>query len=288
MGRSSRQRAEERRRREQAAAEQAAAPSPAPPTRLQRLTARFYGIPGASLTIGFCQLLWRAWPYIFRRGEDADFLWDLWIKAGGDFPVLIQAITSPFFGAALIAGGIAYAVFAKEPERSVPPIVPKIGWAIVGLCGLLLGGAFISEQMLRASHIGTYVTDLVSERHLTPAQISQLKERLGPLADKFHHSLDVAAADNPEARGYAIELMIALQLAGLRVNSANSQLPMPIKMEPLNTAVKGVFIQIPHSAQPSEEVTILTQALNDAGIKTSFYGNPMFWNDNYMLTVGLK
>ena len=217
MGRSSRERAEARRLRELEAAKVAAAPPPPPPpTRWQRFRNRLKGIPGASMLLGLVQIIWRYWPNAFRRGEDADFILDLWTRAGGDFPMLMQAITSPLFGLALIIGGIGYAAFAKEPEKPVPAVIPKIAWAVIGICAFLLGTVFLFDQFLRESHVGQYISDLTRERHLTESQRAKLKELLAPDVAVFTRPIDVAAADNPEASGYAIELMIALTQAGLK------------------------------------------------------------------------
>lgn len=288
MGQASRRRAKARRLREMEAAKAAAAPPPPPPNRWQRFRKRIKGVPGASLLLGLLQLIWRYWPTAFRRGEDADFLLDLWTRAGGDIPLLIQTITSPFFGFALILGGIGYAAFAKEPEKRVPAIIPRIAWSVIVICALLLGTAFLFEQFLRASHIGQYVSDLTSERHVTESQRKQLKDILGPVANKFPRLIEVSAADNPEARGYARELMAALTLAGLKVASLNPRIAQPTEMHAFDTKVKGVFMQIPNSKNPSEEVMILWNALNKVGIRTVFYKNLDYWNDNYNITVGLK
>jgi hypothetical protein len=158
MGRSSRQRAQARHQRETEVAQAVGATSPPPPpSRWRRLLNRIKGVPGASFGLGLVQLLWHYAPFIFRRGEDADFVFDLWTKAGGDFPMLIQAITSPIFGLALIGTGIGYAIIAKEPEKSVPAFVPKIAWVIVGISGFLLGTAILFDQFLRESHISQYI-----------------------------------------------------------------------------------------------------------------------------------
>jgi hypothetical protein len=236
------------------------------------------------------QLVWSYAPFVFRRGEDADFIFDLWTKAGGDFPALIQAITSPLFGLALIAGGVGYAIFAKEPEKPVAPYVPKIAWAIIGFCGVVLGTAFLFEQFLRESHVGEYVAQLTKERHVTKAQADKLKEILGPVSGNFpqkHSSVDVMAADNSESRGYAAELMVALTFAGLRISSANPRMPTPLEMHAIGN-VKGVFIQVADVNKPPPEAVLLADALNKADIKTTFWNNDQFWIDNYILTVGLR
>jgi hypothetical protein len=289
MGRSSRGRAEARKRREMEAARAASAPpAPLPPSRFQRFRNRIGGIPGASLLLGLLQLIWRYWPTIFRRGEDTDFLFGLWTKAGGDFPMLIQAITSPFFGLALILGGIGYAALAKEPDKQVPSWVPKIGWAVIGVCALLLSVTFLFDEFLRESHIGQYVTDLTSERHVTEAQRVKLKEILAPNGDLFKRSVDVAAASSPEAGGFAIDLMSALDFAGLKATIKDPRNPTPPIELKAYGAIRGVYIIVANPDNPPKEASVLLDALNQVGIKTVYSKNLDFWIDNYVVAVGPK
>jgi hypothetical protein len=272
------------------AAKAAVGASPAPPTKWwRRLINRIKGIPGASFGVGLLQLLWNYAPFIFRRGEDTDFLWGLWIRAGGDFPMLVQAITSPFFGIALIAGGIGYAIFAKEPERPVSPIVPKIGWAVVAVCALVLSTMFLFEEFLKASRIGQYVHDLTDERHLTEHQREKIKENLEPISKQFKRQIAVYAVDNPEVSGYAVEIMKALKASGLPImNADDPNFTIPLQARTVGTELKGVKILVSDPKNPPDEAKLIAHALNDADIVTGFHNSRDYWIDNYAIVVTYK
>ena len=291
MGRASREAKQRRAEQARLAANAAAAPAPPPPpSRWKKVAQRFSGFPRIALGVGLLQILWRWAIILFRRGEDTQFALDLWRGAGGDVPMLVQAVSSPFFGLALIVASIGYAFFGKEPSKKVEvhPAIPAVGWFVVILCGVLVGSVILFDMFLRQSHVAQFVADLTTERHVTETQRADLKRYLAPDAASFTHILDVAAAQNPEATGYAIELMTALALAGLKVRTLDTNIIRPIPMNALNTGVKGVFILVVDQKQPPKEAATLFDALNKSGIKTTYWYAPQFFLDQYSLTVGLR
>ncbi len=288
MGRASREARRKRAERIQNAA--ASPPPPPPPSKIQRLRRRFGGWPGAGLGVGAIQMLWRLGTMLFRRGEDADFALDLWRSAGGDVPMLVQAVSSPIFGLALVLVSVSYAFFGKEPNKKIPvhPAVPIVGWAVVILCGVLTGSVFLFDAFVQTSNISQIVEQVTGERHVTESQKAKIKDIIGPVASTFPRALSVAAADNPEANAYAIELMIAFGQAGLKIETLDPHTLIPRPMRALSPNVKGVFFEVHDPNNLPQEVTILSKALQNAGIPPKFYTTPQLGPDNYLLTVGLK
>jgi hypothetical protein len=135
---------------------------------------------------------------------------------------------------------------------------------------------------------GQYEISIPSERHITELQRSRLKEILGPVAPNFPRALSVAAADNPESNGYAIELMIALGQAGLKIASLNENMLVPAPMRALAPNVRGAFFQVHDPENPPQEAKDISKALTAAGITTNIYNNQNFPDMDYALTVGLK
>ena len=98
----------------------------------------------------------------------------------------------------------------------------------------------------------------------------------------------MAAEANPEASGYAIEIMAALALSGLKVASINARMLQPFMLIAMDATVRGVFFQVRDIKNIPEEVQLLQGALKDAGIKAIFYYNPDLQQADYALSVGLK
>jgi hypothetical protein len=135
---------------------------------------------------------------------------------------------------------------------------------------------------------GQHEISFDSDRHVTEAQRAKIKEIVGPVASTFPRALSVAAADNPESNAYAIELMIAFGLAGLKIESLNSATLIPRPMRALSPNVRGVFFEVHDPNNLPHEVQILRNALANAYITTVLYYTPQLGEDNYLLTVGLK
>jgi hypothetical protein len=55
---------------------------------------------------------------------------------GGTKAMIASAMTTPFFGLALVLGGVAYTVFVGEPKKGVQghPFWPYVGWAVFAVC----------------------------------------------------------------------------------------------------------------------------------------------------------
>jgi hypothetical protein len=217
MGRASRARTQARQRHAMQAANGGGQPPEPPASGFKTLCRRFGGFPGVGLCVGAFQLLWRWSPFLFRRGEDSQFALDLWRSAGGDVPMLVQAVSSPLFGLTIVIGSIVYAFFGKEPAQKVKvhPAIPAIGWAIVIVCGFLTGSVFLFDLFLRESHVAEYVSSLTTDRHLKKEQVEKIKTELSPIAVLYPRALVVFAADTPESDAYAIEIMQVLSQSGL-------------------------------------------------------------------------
>jgi hypothetical protein len=128
----------------------------------------------------------------------------------------------------------------------------------------------------------------VAERHVTQFQKAKLKEELASDIGIFKGLLEVRAADNPEARGYAMEIMAALHSAGMNVASSNSAHLAPFEMRAYGPNIKGVFILVADMQRKPKEAEVLADALNTSGIATHWGTHSGYWVDTYSLTVGLK
>jgi hypothetical protein len=82
--------------------------------------------------------------------------------------------------------------------------------------------------------------------------------------------------------------MTALGLSGLKIQSSNGLMPAPFPIKALNPGVKGVFFQVRDVKHIPDETSKLYDVLNKAGIKALYYTNPMFAENDYGLSVGLK
>jgi hypothetical protein len=141
--------------------------------------------------------------------------------------------------------------------------------------------------MMALVFFGQYQLSAETERHVTPWQSEQLKRLLEPKKSIFTRGLIFQAADNAEARGYAVELMGSLNYAGVPVVTTDKRMLRPFDMRPFGS-VKGVFFQVNDLSKRPEEAIVLATALTDIGIRTTFWTNQDLWINDYILTVGLK
>ncbi len=135
---------------------------------------------------------------------------------------------------------------------------------------------------------GQYAISYPAERHISEHQRAKLKEILSPIASDFPRALAVAAVNDPEANAYAIELMTALALTGIKVVSTDTHILVPTIIRALTPNVRGVFFQVRDPKNPPQEVKQLADAMNEAGIAVNFYNNVDFPDTDYALSVGLK
>lgn len=121
-------------------------------------------------------------------------------------------------------------------------------------------------------------------------QKDKLREAVEPLSLNYFRAITVAAADSPEANGYAIEIMNALVQDGLKIQTIATTMLVPFPMRVLNTNVKGIFFQVLDPNNPPQEAKDLLMAFVKADIKVApqWYENSKLAKDNYILTVGLK
>ncbi len=187
---------------------------------------------------------------------------------------------------------------------------PRVFWGVVLVSIVYLLIAFIIPSLIRRAQkdraaiavpmlVGLIVVVALygqnqllfasSDRHLNEYQRAKLKDDLAPLASNFPRAIAVMAAEaNPEASGYAVEIMIALAQAGLKVASSNQRFPQPFRMTAGDPSVRGVFFQVHDSRNIPKEVQLLRNALQDADISTVLYNNPDLLEADYAFTVGLK
>lgn len=187
---------------------------------------------------------------------------------------------------------------------------PLVLWSAIGVSVVYLIVAFIIPHLIRTDQNGraaiavpTLVGIIIaaalygqyelifagSDRHLSENQRSNIKTDLSPTASKFSRAIVVMAAEaNPEASGYAIEIMGALAQSGLKVASINTRMLQPFRLIAMDSTVRGVFFQVRDIKNIPEEVQLLQNALKDAGIKANFYYNPDLQQADYALSVGLK
>ena len=277
MGRSSRARSATRKQRELEAARLASIPSPSALTKWQRYRWAILKATPLGVLLPMTFFLGSVGPDDFSRNY-ANWARTFGLAEWADW--LTQYATAPRVFVAAILVSFVYLVVAflipviirRTKENTAAVLVPLTIAVILVI--VLLGQNQLSAE---------------PDRHVLDWQKEKLKELLGPEAGIFRHSVEVAAADNAESRGYAIEIMRALLNAGLNVATADRRLLIPRTMRPMGTGVKGVFMALPpNTTTIPSEAAILLKALNEAGITTTIYQNVDYWNDNYNITVGLK
>ena len=111
---------------------------------------------------------------------------------------------------------------------------------------------------------------------------------MSPVAVNFPRALAVGAVLDPEADAYAIELMTALALTGLKVASINNKMLAPLNIRALSPHVQGVFFQVRDPVNPPNEVKTLVDALEKSGIRVRYANNVDFPESDYALSVGLR
>jgi hypothetical protein len=259
---------------------------------LQRARSLFRkGFTLAGSIVGLVQMVWRSFPRVFHLGEDAQFIVDVWTRLGGDLSVLIQMISSPLFGLGILVSSLGYAIYdnrsapkSKETEK----VISVVGWVFVGICVALITSVYMFESFVTQTHIIQLVDEAAKERHVTSVQKQQIKEALAPALSNFPVPITVSAADNPEANGYAIEIMKALAEAGAKVQSQTLGMVAPFPMRALDTGVKGIFFQVRDRNNPPIEVRTLILVFAAADIKSTIYNDPVLSDRGYILTIGLK
>ena len=124
-----------------------------------------------------------------------------------------------------------------------------------------------------------------SERHLSHDQSERITAFLKPHAMEFSVSVTVAAAETPEARGYAREIMTSINLAGIPMDTPLNYL-LPRDMKAFGQ-VSGVFIQVKDPNHPPFLAVILKDALEKGDMHVTYWPNMDFGEENYTVTVGL-
>jgi len=196
--------------------------------------------------------------------------WADWLSLYATGPHVFWGVILVSFIYLVLAFGLPFLI--ENTKRTTAAVVVPITVAII----------------IAIAVYGQHEISFDPDRHVTERQRAKLKEIIGPIAGAFPRALTVAAAENPEADGYAIELMVALALAGMKLVSFSDKMVAPMPMKALSTSVKGVFLQVPDRMNPPNEPRKLAEALNGADINTHFATNPDLSADNYILTVGLQ
>jgi hypothetical protein len=260
-------------------------------TRARLVVVRFFSsFSGVLTSLGFLQSIWRGFPKWFHSWEDTQFLFDMWSKAGGDFPMLMSLIASPLTGAGMIISGLVYYIFFKDrieigPKRT--HAASFVGWSAVFVCAILISATFMFETFLSQTRI--HLISDNADRHLNDIQKAKLKDAISPSISIFGRPITVFSADNPESNGYAIELMKELAKDGIKIQSLLPDMVAPFPMRALDTNVRGVFFQVKDRKNPSSEVRTLIWVLASAEIKATIWENSTLPSaDNYILTIGLK
>lgn len=97
---------------------------------------------------------------------------------------------------------------------------------------------------------GQYAIGRSAERHISEYQRKKLSEILSPIATNFPRALIVSAVLDPEADAYAIELMTALALTGLKVAGTANRMLAPFNIRALSPHIQGVFFQVRDPRNP--------------------------------------
>jgi len=124
-------------------------------------------------------------------------------------------------------------------------------------------------------------------RHLTATQKKNIVDALAPKATLFPLSIAVAAPYDPESTGYAIEIMLAMKEAHLKVASSDIRLDALFIMRPLNPNVRGVFLQVKDPQNPPPLASVLADGIRTAPMEVKMAPNPSFGIENFVLTIGL-
>jgi hypothetical protein len=210
-------------------------------------------------------------------------------------------IASPFFGASLIAYGVAHLLFVGEPTRALRnPSWTYLGWAIFGICltaiivtvGWGAANAYIESQIARGIQ-----TQQVPDRQLSNNEVTKLLNVFKPIANIFPNNIQVeSVSSSPDAAGYAQQFMLIFHKAGLTVNGISPTdkkvfAAFPDTAQVASSRMRGLFLGIQSgislNALP-ERALKFQAALRKAGFNAPLTGWQGVGPDDFVFVVSYR
>lgn len=235
-------------------------------------------LPGIGLLV--IGLGWR----LLDIGGRLDLLVRVIEQIGGSPALIASIVSSVWFSVALVAAGVVYLIFVGEPGRGVQR---QRWWSAIGWGIFVLSFA----GMVGTATVGYVVLQVrPPDRHLSAEQRSKIIDAMMPKASSFPLKIAVIAAEDPEATGYAIEIMSALRAGNAPVASTSPypNILSPGTMRALNRGVREVFVQVHDPQNPPGLAETLAGVLEAGDIKVGYAENLQLDTTGFILTIGLR